>query len=133
MLIRPSYQKNTDALIRRVIAKSSPQPIKEFKPSKLFEILELGNEDKVEQLANIFKGAAHPLRLKILILLAEKDFRVLDIRDRIGSSQSNISQHIDILRRYRLINSKKVGKDVTCYLRNRSAVKIILNLGGLDA
>lgn len=132
MLTKPSYQQNADALIERVIAKCSPQPINPIKPLKLFELLDRENEDKVEKLANILKASAHPLRLKVLMLLAEREFRVLDIRDRIGTSQSNISQHIDILRRHKVIKSKKVGQEMMCSLRNPDAVKMILNLGGID-
>jgi ArsR family transcriptional regulator len=39
---------------------------------------------------------AHPLRLKILCALKGNELPVLEIVKYVGSSQSNISQHIDI-------------------------------------
>jgi len=44
------------------------------------------------------KAMAHPLRLKILCVLAAEELSVQDIVDQVGTTQSNISQHLAILR-----------------------------------
>ena len=41
---------------------------------------------------------SHPLRLKILCILGDSEFSVQDIVDTVGTSQSNISQHLGILK-----------------------------------
>jgi predicted transcriptional regulator len=41
---------------------------------------------------------SHPLRLKILCVLGDKEVSVQDIVENVGTSQSNISQHLAILR-----------------------------------
>ena len=52
----------------------------------------------VELASRSLKAMSHPLRLMILCKLGEKEFSVQDIVDNVGTSQSNISQHLAILR-----------------------------------
>jgi len=44
------------------------------------------------------RAIAHPLRLKILCVLGEHELSVQDIVEAVGTSQSNVSQHLAILR-----------------------------------
>lgn len=48
--------------------------------------------------ARALKAMAHPLRLKILCVLGGEEVCVQEIVDAVGTSQSNISQHLAILR-----------------------------------
>ena len=51
------------------------------------------------------KAMGHPLRLKILCILAGADeVSVQSLVDQVGTSQSNISQHLSILRDLSLIH-----------------------------
>ena len=51
---------------------------------------------------------AHPLRLKILCILGKRDeTSVQDLVDMVGTSQSNISQHLSILRDKGILDSRK--------------------------
>ncbi len=58
------------------------------------------------------KAIAHPLRLKILCVLGEQEVNVQDIVDAVGTSQSNISQHLAILRDKEIVNWRKDGNRV---------------------
>ena len=59
------------------------------------------------------KAMGHPLRLKILCILAEaKEVSVQDLVDQVGTSQSNISQHLSILRDKRILASRKDANKV---------------------
>ena len=63
------------------------------------------------------KAMGHPLRLKILCILAEAEARaeevsVQDLVDQVGTSQSNISQHLSILRDKRILASRKDANKV---------------------
>ena len=49
--------------------------------------------------ANALKAMAHPLRWKILCSLGESELSVGEIVERTGTSQSNISQHLEKYRR----------------------------------
>ena len=53
------------------------------------------------------KAIAHPLRLKILCLLGDNEINVQDIVKDIGTTQSNISQHLAILRDKGVLATRK--------------------------
>ena len=56
------------------------------------------DQKDVELASRSLKAMSHPLRLMILCKLGEQEFSVQDIVDNVGTSQSNISQHLAILR-----------------------------------
>ena len=61
------------------------------------------------------KAMGHPLRLKILCILATakaKEISVQNLVDQVGTSQSNISQHLSILRDKRILTSRKDANKV---------------------
>ena len=59
------------------------------------------------------KAMGHPLRLKILCILAgAEEISVQDLVDQVGTSQSNISQHLSILRDKRILVSRKDANKV---------------------
>ena len=59
------------------------------------------------------KAMGHPLRLKILCILATtKEFSVQSLVDQVGTSQSNISQHLSILKDRRILASRKDANKV---------------------
>ncbi len=58
----------------------------------------INKEEDIQQAAQAIKAIAHPLRLKILCVLGDQEVSVQDIVEQVGTSQSNISQHLAILR-----------------------------------
>lgn len=60
--------------------------------------------------AQIYKALAHPKRLEILSVLLNKDLSVNDLSQQLKKRQSNVSQHMQILRKNNLVVSKRVGK-----------------------
>ena len=59
------------------------------------------------------KAMGHPLRLRILCILASaKEISVQGLVDQVGTSQSNISQHLSILRDKRILTSRKDANKV---------------------
>lgn len=55
-------------------------------------------QEHIEQAARALKSMSHPLRLKILCVVGAEEVCVQEIVDAVGTSQSNISQHLAILR-----------------------------------
>ncbi len=55
-------------------------------------------DDDVDRASRSLKAMSHPLRLKILCTLGDQEVSVQEIVDQVGTSQSNISQHLAILR-----------------------------------
>lgn len=63
------------------------------------DVLELiSHQEEVDLAARAMKAIGHPLRLKILCVLGDDEVGVQDIVAAVGTSQSNISQHLAILR-----------------------------------
>jgi ArsR family transcriptional regulator len=54
----------------------------------------LEKDEDINKATKALKAMAHPLRLKILCVLKSDELPVLEIVEQVGSSQSNISQHI---------------------------------------
>ena len=67
----------------------------------------LAKEEDIERASRSLKAISHPLRLKILCLLGETEVSVQDIVEKVGTSQSNISQHLAILRDKGILVSRK--------------------------
>lgn len=65
------------------------------------------HERNIEQAARAIKAMAHPLRLKILCALDDREASVQEIVDLVGTSQSNVSQHLAILRDKGILTSRK--------------------------
>ncbi|AEX84895.1 hypothetical protein XO10_02330 [Marinitoga sp. 1135] len=73
--------------------------------------------DNCDLLADIFKALSHPTRLRILKILNNKECNILEISEKLGLTQSSISQHIKILEDVGLIKKEKVGNIVYCELK----------------
>ena len=61
----------------------------------------------IDRASRSLKAMSHPLRLKILCTLGEGEVSVQDIVDNVGTSQSNISQHLAILRDKDILATRK--------------------------
>ena len=67
----------------------------------------LEDDEDVERASRSLKAMSHPLRLKILCTLGDDEVSVQDIVEKVGTSQSNISQHLAILRDKGILMSRK--------------------------
>lgn len=64
-------------------------------------------DEDIDRASRSLKAMSHPLRLKILCTLGDKEISVQDIVENVGTSQSNISQHLAILRDKGILASRK--------------------------
>ncbi len=67
------------------------------------------DHNKAEHVAATIKAIGHPLRLRILALLTAGDYRVNDLVDRLGVSQSSVSHHLNILRVRGVVSMTREG------------------------
>ncbi len=67
----------------------------------------LAKQEHIETAARALKAISHPLRLKILCVIGADEACVQDIVDAVGTSQSNISQHLAILRDKEVLLTRK--------------------------
>jgi DNA-binding transcriptional ArsR family regulator len=90
------------------------------------ETLNLMSKDEDIDLASrSLKAMSHPLRLKILCTLADQELSVQEIVDAVGTSQSNISQHLAILRDKGIIGSRKNANRVFYRVGDARILKLI--------
>jgi len=78
--------------------------------------------------ANALKAMAHPLRWKILCTLGDRELSVGEIVDQTGTSQSNISQHLEQLRNKNIVVSRKEANRIFYRIRNRQLLDLIGNM-----
>jgi len=90
-----------------------------------FETDLLAREEDVERASRSLKAISHPLRLKILCVLGDKEFSVQDIVSCVGTSQSNISQHLAILRDKGVLSSRKDANRVFYRVGDTRTLKLI--------
>ncbi|HEY0189178.1 MAG TPA: metalloregulator ArsR/SmtB family transcription factor [Cellulomonas sp.] len=63
--------------------------------------------------ANLFKGLAHPVRIRVLEILAQETaVPVATLIAETGLEASHLSQHLAVLRRYQLVASERRGSQV---------------------
>ena len=65
-----------------------------------------------EMQAEISKTLAHPIRLAILHTLKDGEKTVNELTQTIGASQSNISQHLALMRQRQIVKTRKDGSNV---------------------
>jgi len=75
--------------------------------------------------ANALKAMAHPLRWKILCSLGERELSVGEIVERTGTSQSNISQHLEQLRNKNIVIARKEANRIFYRIRNPQLLELI--------
>jgi ArsR family transcriptional regulator len=82
-------------------------------------------DDEIERASRSLKAMSHPLRLKILCILGDREVSVQDIVDQVGTSQSNISQHLAILRDKGILASRKDANRVYYRVGDSRTLKLI--------
>lgn len=85
----------------------------------------LVREEDVEVASRSLKAISHPLRLKILCVLGGNEVSVQDIVECVGTSQSNISQHLAILRDKGILASRKEANRVFYRVGDSRTLKLI--------
>ncbi len=74
----------------------------------------------------ILKALAHPIRLAIVKELINCDSScVCKLQEKFSEKQSNLSQHLKILRDSDILSTEKIGGWVYYSLKNRKIVDII--------
>ena len=82
-------------------------------------------DDDIERASRSLKAMSHPLRLKILCTLGDREVSVQDIVEHVGTSQSNISQHLAILRDKGILSSRKDANRVYYRVEDPRTLRLI--------
>ena len=85
-------------------------------------------EDRLFEMAELFRVFGDSTRIRILCLLFEAELCVNEIADGIGMNQSAVSHQLRILKQGKLVKSRRDGKAMRYSLADEH-VKTILNQG----
>ncbi len=75
-------------------------------------------KQKLEKAARCLRTLAHPTRLLIIYLLADGERSVQELEKAAGASQSNMSQHLNLLKDKEILASRRVANQVFYRLDN---------------
>jgi ArsR family transcriptional regulator len=83
------------------------------------------DDEDIERASRSLKAMSHPLRLKILCTLGDQEISVQEIVEDVGTSQSNISQHLAILRDKGILASRKDANRVYYRVSDSRTLQLI--------
>ena len=92
-------------------------------PQDIFDLI--GKSENIREASEAMQAMAHPLRLKILCLVGNQELQVGEIVEAVGTTQSNISQHLAILRDHGLLESRKEATKVFYRIPDPRVLKMI--------
>jgi DNA-binding transcriptional ArsR family regulator len=75
--------------------------------------------------AELFKALAHPARIRVLELLSDGERTVGEMQPLVGVESSHLSQQLGVLRRARLVSTRKVGSAVYYSIRDPRLVELL--------
>lgn len=78
-----------------------------------------------EAKADLFKALAHPARVRVLELLAEREQTVGELAEATGLELSHLSQQVSVLRRAGIVDSRRVRSSVICALRDPQTAELL--------
>lgn len=82
-------------------------------------------QEQIETAARALKAISHPLRLKMLCVVGDEEICVQDIVEAVGTSQSNISQHLAILRDKGVLQTRKDANRVFYRIADQRTLQLI--------
>ena len=85
----------------------------------------IGRQEHIETAARALKAISHPLRLKILCVVGGEEVCVQGIVDAVGTSQSNISQHLAILRDKGVLQTRKDANRVYYRVADQRTLQLV--------
>ncbi|WP_018862012.1 MULTISPECIES: helix-turn-helix transcriptional regulator [unclassified Thioalkalivibrio] len=92
---------------------------------KMVEDELMSQDEDIERASRSLKAMSHPLRLKILCILGDREISVQEIVDQVGTSQSNISQHLGILRDKGILATRKDANRVYYRVGDSRTLRLI--------
>ena len=96
-----------------------------MEPKKLSHLIADVSEDELSDLAELFKIFGDTTRIRILFVLFEAELCVCDLAAALQMTQSAISHQLAILKRSRLVKSRREGKSVFYSLADEHVRSII--------
>ena len=81
--------------------------------------------DNVDCTADVLKAIAHPTRLRILCTLNLQELKVQTLMEKTGTTQSNISQHLALLKERHILVTRRDANRIFYRIRDPQLVQLI--------
>lgn len=78
-----------------------------------------------EQVAEVLKAVAHPVRIQIVDLLEEKEMCVGDIVEAVGGKQAITSQQLNMMKDKGVLGCRRDGVKVFYRIENKNVIKLL--------
>ncbi|MEK7994837.1 MAG: metalloregulator ArsR/SmtB family transcription factor [Planctomycetota bacterium] len=78
-----------------------------------------------ENMAEVLKAMAHPVRLQIIELLEQKEICVGDIVDALGGKQAITSQQLNMMKDKGVLGCRRDGTKVFYRIENKDVIKLL--------
>ncbi len=78
-----------------------------------------------EMQAAILKGLAHPTRVKIVEMLRDGERCVCELMEELALEQSNVSQHLAVLKKLGVLGSRKDGLKMMYWVRHPQIFEVL--------
>ncbi|MFD8599483.1 ArsR/SmtB family transcription factor [Kitasatospora sp. NPDC059646] len=75
--------------------------------------------------AEFFKTLGHPVRIRVLELLSEREYAVAELLPEIGVEAAHLSQQLAVLRRANLVVSRREGSTVHYSLTSPQVAELL--------
>lgn len=89
------------------------------------------DDEQISDVSRAMKAMSHPLRLKILCVLDEHEVSVQDIVDKVGTTQSNISQHLALMREKGVLRTRRDANRVYYRLADARMLQVLAHVRDL--
>ncbi len=89
------------------------------------------DDEQISDVSRAMKAMSHPLRLKILCVLDEHEVSVQDIVDKVGTTQSNISQHLALMREKGVLRTRRDANRVYYRLADIRMLQVLAHVRDL--
>src|SRR6476620_12665929 len=93
------------------------------KHEDIFDLI--GRTESINEASAAMQAMAHPRRLKILCLVGSQELSVLEIVEAVGTTQSNVSQHLAVLREQGILEARKDANKVFYKVSDARVLKMI--------
>jgi len=85
----------------------------------------IAHDHDIERAAFALKAMSHPLRLKILCAVGEHELSVQSIVDCVGTTQSNVSQHLARLRDKEILASRRDANRIYYRVKDERTLRLV--------
>lgn len=82
-------------------------------------------DSEINKAAELLKVLSHPIRLKVICELGHAEKTVQQLLDRVGSTQSNVSQHLAIMRNNGVLQCRKNATQVLYSVAEKASIDLV--------